>query len=139
MSKYGVRPDTEEALEREMTRLGIREQDIEEKFIKGGGPGGQKINKSASCVYLQHLPSGIEVKCQKTRSLAQNRFHARRELCFKMDSMLRGAASLRQQTAEKIRRQKRRRSRKAKNKMLANKAHRSQVKSARGRVGSSDY
>ncbi|MDY0150238.1 MAG: peptide chain release factor-like protein, partial [Kiritimatiellia bacterium] len=94
-----------------MTRLGIRETDLEEKFIRGGGPGGQKVNKTSSTVYLRHIPTGLEVKCARERSQSMNRFLARRELCEKMAEKVRGEKSKRQQEREKIRRQKRRRSR----------------------------
>lgn len=111
-----------------MRRLGIREQDIIEKFIRGGGKGGQKINKSASCVYLKHLPTGIEVKCQAERSQLLNRFLARRILAGKIERKRLGEESEEIQRIEKIRRQKRRRSRKAKNKMLQDKKKRAKVK-----------
>ncbi len=104
-----------------MGRLMIKEGDLIEKFILGSGKGGQKVNKTSSCVYIKHVPSGIEVKCQKTRSRDLNRMYARRELCDRMEGILFKEKSTRQQAAEKIRRQKRRRSRKSKEKMLANK------------------
>ena len=72
-----------EELEARMERLGIREDELVEKFILGSGRGGQKVNKTSSCVYLKHEPSGLEVKCQRCRSRELNRFHARRELCEK--------------------------------------------------------
>lgn len=116
---------------RKMQELGIKEEDIVEKFILGSGRGGQKINKTSSCVYLKHIPSGIEVKCQKERSRALNRFWARRELCEKFASEILAIKTQKQQLIEKIRRQKRRRSRKSKEKMLeAKKAH-SEKKSLR--------
>ena len=113
-----VSPEKEEALAKELERLGVQEGEIIEKFIKGSGPGGQKINKTASCVYLKHIPSGIEVKCQKTRSQSLNRYYARWELCQKIANAILGEKTKKQQAAEKIRRQKRRRSRKQKEKML---------------------
>jgi peptide chain release factor len=110
--------ETQNALEARMQRLGIREEDLVEKFVLGSGSGGQKINKTSSCVYLKHLPTGIEVKCQRERSREMNRFLARRELCEKLEERLFQEKSKRQQAIEKIRRQKRRRSRKSKEKML---------------------
>ncbi len=104
-----------------MTRLGIHEADLDESFIRGSGSGGQKVNKTSSCVYLLHRPSGIEIKCQRERSQAMNRYFARRELCDRLEARIKGAASARQQEAEKIRRQKRRRSRRAKARMLDDK------------------
>jgi len=67
-----------------MQELRIFEEDIEEKFILASNKGGQKVNKTASCVYLKHLPTGIEIKCQKERTRALNRFFARRLLCEKI-------------------------------------------------------
>lgn len=126
--KFSVRPEKQEALRLKMDRLGIREQDIVEKFIRGGGKGGQKINKSASCVYLKHLPTGIEVKCQAARSQLLNRFLARRLLAEKIERKILGVQNEEIQRVEKIRRQKRRRSKKAKLKMLDAKKKRARVK-----------
>jgi protein subunit release factor B len=114
-----------------MARLGLREQDLEEQFIRGSGPGGQKINKTSSTVWLRHKPSGIDVKCGRERSQALNRYLARRELCERMEEKVLGARSARRQAIEKIRRQKRRRSRRQKEKMLADKRHRSGIKQGR--------
>ena len=100
-----------EALKRRMETLGILEDDLVEKFIRGTGHGGQKINKTSSCVYLKHRPTGLEVKCQAGRSRAMNRFLARRELCDHLEEIQLGEKSARRQEIEKIRRQKRRRSR----------------------------
>jgi protein subunit release factor B len=128
MIHFPVRPEKQEALRLKMERLGIREQDIIEKFIHGGGKGGQKINKTASCVYLKHRPSGIEVKCQAERSQLLNRFLARRILAEKIEKKLLGEQSEEIQRIEKIRRQKRKRSRKAKIKMLQAKKKRAKIK-----------
>jgi len=114
-----------------MEALGIREADIEERFIKGSGRGGQKINKTSSCVYLRHLNSGIEVKCQQERSQALNRFLARRELCDRLEAQIKGEQSRREQEREKIRRQKRRRSRRQKARMLEEKRKQSEKKALR--------
>lgn len=111
-----------------MEKLGILEADLTEKFIRGSGSGGQKINKTSSCVYLLHKPSGIEVKCQRERSQALNRFFARRELCEKLAEKIAGEKSKRQKEREKIRRQKRRRSRRAKEKMLEKKHQQAEKK-----------
>ena len=97
-----------------MQRLGIREDDLVEDFIRGSGSGGQKVNKTSSCVQILHKPTGVEVKCQRERSQAMNRFFARRELCDKIEERIKGVQSARQQEQEKIRRQKRRRSRRQK-------------------------
>lgn len=120
-----------EKLEKRMERLKIYEDDLVEHFILGSGPGGQKIQKSHSTVYLKHIPSGIEVKCQKERSREANRFFARRMLCEKLEEHLEGIKSKRQQKIEKIRRQKRKRSKRAKEKMLAEKKKRGEIKEMR--------
>ncbi len=114
-----------------MERLGVKEEDLIEKFILGSGSGGQKINKTNSCVYLKHLPTGIEVKCQRDRSRELNRLFARRELCGKIEALLFREKSIKRQAIEKIRRQKRRRSRRAQEKVLAAKRHRSELKKTR--------
>ena len=114
-----------------MYKLGIRKKDIEEKFIRSRGPGGQKVNKSSTCVYLKHRPTGIEVKCQEERSQALNRFLARRRLANKIETLILGRASEERKRIEKIRRQKRRRSKRAKEKMLEYKRKRAAKKKMR--------
>src|SRR3990167_6651690 len=116
-----IRPAKLIELQARMEQLGIYEKDLIEKFILGSGSGGQKINKTASCVYLKHSPSSIEIKCQKTRSRELNRFYARRELCDKIEQQRFKEKSEKVQAIEKIRRQKRRRSRRSKEKMLKSK------------------
>lgn len=123
------------ALAARMAALGIREEDLDEQFVRSGGKGGQNVNKVATCVVLSHRPSGLQVKCQAERSQAMNRFLARRLLCEKLDEKLRGAASAAEQARERIRRQKRRRSKRAKEKMLSNKRAQGEKKAARRRVG----
>lgn len=117
-----------------MQELGILESDIHEKFIIGSGRGGQNLHKTASCVYLHHLPTGIEIKCQESRSREDNRFYARRRLCDKIETLILGEQSKKQQAIEKIRRQKRRRSRRAQEKILQDKAHRSDIKKTRKKI-----
>ena len=119
---------------RAMERLGIREADLEETFIQSGGPGGQNVNKVATCVVLKHAPSGMVVRCQKERSQAMNRYHARRLLIEKLDARIRGRESEAARKIHKIRKQKRRRSRKAKEKMLQAKKQKSHTKELRRRV-----
>lgn len=106
-----------------MASLGIREEDIEESFIRSSGRGGQKLNKTSSCVYLKHVPTGLEVKCMMERSQALNRYRARVILTDKVDALVKGRESEEAQRIAKIRRQKRRRSRRAKEKMLEGKKH----------------
>jgi protein subunit release factor B len=110
-----------DALHKKMEELGIREEDLIEKFILGSGSGGQKINKTSSCVYLKHIPTGIEVKCQEERSRELNRFLARRKLVEEMDRRVNNAKTKKVKEEEKIRRQKRRKSRRQKQKMIDNK------------------
>jgi len=124
------------ALYKKMEALGIREGDLIEKFILGSGRGGQKINKTSSCVYLKHLPTGIEIKCQKERSRELNRLFARRALCEKIESGILKIKTEKQQLMEKKRRQKRRRSKKAQQKVLEAKKRRGRVKELRGSVES---
>ncbi len=117
-----------------MLKLGVRSQDLFETFIRSPGPGGQNVNKTSTCVCLKHIPTGIEVRCHKERSQAQNRFLARRILLEKIESQILGKLSAEQKRIEKIRRQKRRRSRRAQNKVLESKRLLSQKKSFRSRV-----
>ncbi len=121
-----------------MEKLGISESDLTEKFIKGSGKGGQKLNKTSSCVHLIHAPSGIEIKCQKERSQATNRFFARRELCERLEERVQGEKSKKQMAREKVRRQKRRRSRRSKNRMMDEKSRQGEKKALRRSVGPGD-
>src|SRR3989338_1131396 len=123
-----------QALKQLMEELGIREEDLEEQFVRSGGSGGQKVNKTSTCVMLHHLPTGIQVKCQKTRMQALNRYYARQWLMEKIEAQKKGRESAKQQQIEKIRRQKRRRSRKAKEKMLGEKRKRGEKKLLRRSV-----
>jgi protein subunit release factor B len=136
MTIFGVSLEKEQALRERMQKLGIRDEDLVEKFVRSGGHGGQNVNKVATCVYLKHIPSGIEVKCQKERSQALNRFWARRVLADKLENQILGEQSAEQQRIEKIRRQKRKRSKRAKEKMLANKRVQSEKKQSRSKVSS---
>lgn len=124
-------PEKISSLELRMASLGIDPGNLLEKFVRGSGAGGQKINKTANCVFLKHLPSGIAIKCQMTRSREMNRFLARRELCDQMDAIANGKASAKSQAIEKLRRQKRQRSRRSKQRSVADKRLLSQKKSLR--------
>jgi len=126
-----VSPDKARELTERMARLGLRETDLDEQFVRGGGAGGQKINKTSSLVRLRHRPTGLEVRCQAARSQALNRFLARRELCDRLEERRRGAADAARQAREKIRRQKRRRSRRQREHLLQDKKHHAARKAAR--------
>jgi len=134
MSLFNVSPEKEKDLEKRMERLGVSEHDFQESFIRSSGPGGQKVNKASSCVYLVHLPTGLSVKCQKERSQAMNRFLARRLLLDRIERLQIGVVSAEKQKTEKIRRQKRRRSQRAKEKVLELKHKQSDKKSLRTKI-----
>ena len=119
------------ALDQRMAGLGITAADLLEKFVRGSGSGGQKINKTSSCVFLKHLPSGVCIKCQLDRSREMNRFFARRELCEQLESIRDGKATAKTEAIEKMRRQKRRRSRRSKQRSIADKRLLSSKKSLR--------
>lgn len=121
-----------------MQNLGILDEDLVERFIRGSGHGGQKINKTSSCVYLRHGPTKIEIKCQEHRSRAMNRFLARRELCDQIEEIQLGKKSARRQRIEKIRRQKRRRSRRQRQRDVGLKRQHGQKKTLRRRPGADD-
>ena len=131
---FPVGPSKEEALKARMAALGVREEDLEESFVRSGGPGGQHVNKVSTCVELVHRPTGIRVKCQDDRSQSLNRFLARRRLLDRIEAAQKGFVSAEQARVEKIRRQKRRRSRRSRNRSVEDKRHRSDVKSGRGSV-----
>jgi protein subunit release factor B len=131
MAGFSVSLDKEKVLQEKMSCLRIREQDIIERFIRAQGPGGQNVNKVSTCVYLKHIPTGVEVKCQKERSQSLNRYLARRLLVSKIETLVLGELSEERQRIEKLRRQKRRRSKMAKLKILEAKRRHSQKKSLR--------
>jgi protein subunit release factor B len=123
--------DLDPALRERMTALGVREEDLEENFIRGTGPGGQKINKTASTVQLIHRPSGIEIRCQAGRSQSANRVQARQELCRQLEETKRRREETRVQAREKKRRQTRPRPAAVKREILRGKHERSRVKQLR--------
>ena len=129
-----IRQEKWDELRRKMQELGIREDDLVEKFILGSGRGGQNLQKTSSCVYLKHIPSGIEVKCQRDRSREMNRYFARKELCEKIEAQVLKIKTEKVQLIEKKRRQKRKRSKRAQQKVLENKKHHGQIKTLRGKL-----
>ena len=129
-----ISPETVERIKALMAEASVFEEDLEESFILGGGPGGQKTNKTSSVVRLEHGPSGIQVKCGETRSRETNRWLARRTLAETILEREHVRKSEQRQKREKIRRQKRRRSRRQKQKMLEEKHAHSEIKQFRRKV-----
>ena len=134
MSVYPVNSDKADQLAQRMARLGVSEADIDESFVRSGGHGGQNVNKTSTCVMLLHRPTGLQVKCQSTRQQGLNRFIARRLLLDKIEARKDGMAATELARIEKLRRQKRKRSRRAKARMLADKSHHAAKKASRRTV-----
>jgi peptide chain release factor len=134
MTAYSISIDKENTLKQKMETLGIKESDIQEKFIRSGGSGGQKVNKTSSCVYLKHIPTGIEIKCQQERSQTMNRFFARRILVEKIENLVLREKSAQQKQIVKIRKQKQKRSKRAKEKILKEKKMNSEKKQLRANI-----
>lgn len=134
-----VNPEKQQELNKRLQALGIQKSDVIEQFIRASGPGGQKVNKTSSAVYLKHLPSGIEVKAQKDRSQAINRFLAWRLLADRLEGRQSGEDP-QTQAAERIRKQKKRRKRRSEAR-----DQRSEIKKKRevygnqGKGGNPDY
>ncbi len=118
-----------------MQKLGLKDSDFLESFVRSGGAGGQNVNKVSSCVVLKHILTGLEVKCQDERSQALNRYLAKRRLLEKIEEKILGVVTQKRAESEKIRRQKRRRSRRAKEKMLDAKKIHSHKKESRRNPG----
>lgn len=126
-----ISKDKWDKLAEKMEKLQIHEVDLVEKFILGSGKGGQKLHKTTSTVYMKHIPSGLEIKCQESRSREDNRYFARLRLCEKLQALISNEKTKAQQRVEKIKRQKKRRSRRSKQKMLDEKSKLGQLKELR--------
>ncbi len=126
--------DKMEELQKRMESLGVTEDAFRETFVRSSGPGGQKVNKTSSCVYLVHLPTGLSVKCQQERSQTLNRLLARRLILDRIERLHTGMVAAQKMKEEKIRRQKRRRSRRAQEKILSDKRMVSKKKELRAGV-----
>jgi protein subunit release factor B len=124
----------EDALSKRMRKLGIRDEDLEETFIRGTGAGGQKINKTSSTVVLRHVPTGLEVRCQRERSQSQNRMVARQELCDKLESKVQASRQEKKDAVEKKKRQTRKRPYGLQMRILETKHKRGEVKKQRSKV-----
>ena len=131
MSAFPVRPEKDDQLARRMAALGVHETDFDESFVRSGGHGGQNVNKTSTCVMLVHRPTGLLVKCQTTRQQGLNRFLARQLLLDKIAARQRERVDAERARLEKLRRQKRGRSRSAKERILADKSHRAARKADR--------
>jgi peptide chain release factor len=130
-------PDIVEArLRARFVSLDVRPEDVEERFVRGAGAGGQKINKTSSTVWLRHRPTGVEVRCQRERSQTVNRLLAWTELGAKLEEQQRAESARRQKENERLRRQNRQKSYGQKLRMIQSKKHRAKTKSGRGRVES---
>lgn len=133
-----ISPETIEKIKALMDEASVFEEDLEESFILGGGPGGQKTNKTSNVVRLAHEPSGLSVRCGETRSRETNRWLARRTLAEQVLERENRRKSEARQKREKVRRQKRRRSRRQKQKMLDAKHAHAEIKALRRKVTSPD-
>jgi len=134
MIDFGVSIAKQTELQSKFIKFNIKEEDLIEKFIHSGGNGGQNLNKVATCVYLKHIPTGIEIKCQKYRTQLLNRYKARQLLADIVEEKMLGEKSKKQKEIEKIRRQKRKRSKRAKEKILEQKHINTQKKENRKKV-----
>lgn len=120
-------------IEARLAAVDARSADVDERFVRGTGAGGQKINKTSSTVWLRHRPTGIEVRCQRERSQVVNRELAWTELCAKLEQRRREALAGQQDARERDRRRRRQKSRAQKARMIEGKKHRASIKARRRR------
>ena len=121
------------AIETRLAALGVRTSDVDERFILGSGHGGQKLQKTSSCVWLRHRPTGVETRCQRERSQSANRELAWTELCAKLEARQRAERAAQTDEREQSRRRNRQKSRGQKVRMIQSKKHRAGIKAQRGR------
>ena len=138
MTSLPVSPKKQAELLERMRRLGVEERELEERFVRSSGPGGQRVNKVSTCVVLRHRPSGVEVRCQTERSQALNRFLARRALLGRLEAQRLGRLSEEAKRIATLRRQKARRSRRTREKLLRDKRLQAKKKSLRSHVEGSE-
>ena len=131
MNTLPVSQEKEAQLAQRMVALGVRAADVEESFVRSGGHGGQNVNKVSTCVMLVHRPTGVQVKCQETRQQGMNRFIGWHLLLDKIEAQRQAKIKAERDQVEKLRRQKRKRSKGAKERMLADKSRHSAKKSSR--------
>lgn len=134
MNRFPVSQEKEEALERRMAAFNIREEVLEEQFVRSQGPGGQNVNKVSTCVVLHYRPMGLKVRCDETRSQGMNRFLARRRLVEQIAKEIDHQKTEEEKKRFKIRKQKKRRSRRTKEKLRELKAMKKEKKSLRKHV-----
>jgi protein subunit release factor B len=121
------------SIEVRLAALGVKAADVDERFIIGSGHGGQKLQKTSSCVWLRHRPSGVETRCQRERSQSANRELAWAELCAKLEERQRLVSARQTDERELVRRRSRQKSRGQKIRMIQSKKHRAGIKKRRGR------
>jgi protein subunit release factor B len=114
MLNFGVTEQKARALEQRMGACGLQESDLAESFVRSSGPGGQHVNKTATCVMLIHKPTGLQVKCQESRSQLLNRYYARKAMCEQLEAKALGKASPEARRRARVRKQKDRRKRRSK-------------------------
>ena len=129
-----ISAEKERLIQERMERLGVRDDEFRESFVRSSGPGGQHVNKSSTCAYIVHVPTGLSVKCGRTRSQALNRLYAKRLLLDKIEKLQTGIVEEEKQRIEKVKRQKRRRSKRAQEKILKIKHIQSEKKSLRSKT-----